>query len=504
MSIKTRLIVGFALISAIVLSLYLMFMNNRLKHFSSQDIDRTLNYLGNNTAYNLRTPLFYGDTNLIESLIKPLIMSEYIDYTLIINLPSEFQVSQYDKKNWLQLRRSAIKDNNRPSSKGKFQVKLEEKTFTEFQFPIRIEEVEEPIGVLIFGISNQRIYSRIKGLQQFTTLITLSLFLTLLLAVYLISSRTIKPLKRLEQLIRHFADGQYDVRSPIVSRDEVGALSNNFNLMAEKINEQIGSIENYNKNLESMVEERTEKLRKAIDEIKEKDRRLMQAEKLNSLNSLVSSIAHEINNPMAIISGNVQILENRVDNPGVRKRLASISDAVTRISKLMDEVNFFSSIRDVTITSFTFSNLLNSVIENIIPPTVTMNLNGNPEIRISSNHNLLIITLTQVLQNCVDAFRDRKIDGEITIRYGLDNRVFILSIEDNGGGVAEPKKIFDPFYSSSSERKGLGLTFAYHAITALEGEISIENTDKGAIVYIFIPQGPSNTTVSTRIVSEVL
>jgi len=504
MSVKTTLITRFAMICAILLSLFLIIMNQGLKRFSHQDIDRTLTYLGQNTSYNLRTPLFYGDTSQIENLIQPLILSEHIDYTLIVEYPSQKTIIGHDRKDWLLARRTMKKEPAVLNSIAQRPLNLKGESFKEFIFPITLEQVSEPIGALIIGISDQRIYSRLLGLRNFTALITLSLFITLLLAIYLTSSQTIKPLKRLDQLIRRFADGQYQVRSPIVSHDEVGALSDNFNLMAEKINEQIVSIENYSKNLESMVEERTEKLRKAIDEIKEKDRRLMQAEKLNSLNSLVSSIAHEINNPMAIISGNVQMLEHRIESPDILKRLVSISDAVTRISKLMNEVNFFSSIRDVTISSFTFINQLNSVIEKVIPDSIKIDIHGEPEIRIATNHNLLNITLTQVLQNCVDAFNDRNIAGEITIRYGLDNRVFILSIEDNGGGVKEPKKIFDPFYSSSNERKGLGLTFAYHAVTALEGEISIENTEKGAIVYIFMPQGPSNTTVSTRIVSEAL
>lgn len=504
MSIKTRLIVSFALICALILSLYYVLIHQGLIRYSRHEIDRTLSYFGNNTAFSLRTPLLYGDIDQIRYLIKPIFLLEQVDYTLILDSKTRKTIVESDKKNWLAFRRSVLPHPAEDSPATLVPLTLKNQSFSEYRFPIYVEDISQPIGLLIIGTSERHIHARIKTLRHFTILITLSLFLALLLAIYLTTSRTVMPLKRLDQLIRRFADGEYQVRSPIVSRDEVGTLSNNFNLMAEKINEQIVSIENYNKNLETMVGERTEKLRKAMDEIKEKDRRLMQAERLNSLNSLVSSIAHEINNPMAIISGNVQILENRIDNPEVAKRLRTISDAVTRISKLINEVNFFSSIRDVTISSFTFLNLLNSVIERVVAEPIKVKINGDPGIRISTNHNLLTITLTQVLQNCVDVFNERNIFGMITIRYALDNRVFILSIEDNGGGVKEPKRVFDPFYSTSIDRKGLGLTFAYHAMTALEGEISIENTDTGAIVYIFIPQGPSNTTFSNRIVSEAL
>lgn len=504
MSIKTRLITSFALICAALLSFYLLIIYTGLTRFTKLDFDQNITYFGKNTAFNLRSPLFYEDVKQIETLLTPIFLLERIDYLLLMNYPKQNTLARFDKQNWLDIRGEVSTEAFLAHPAISETITLKGQPFTEFRFPVRLEDVLEPIGFLIIGTSEQHIASKVHQLHFFSILITVSLFISLLLAVYYTTSRIIKPLKQLDNLIRNFADGHYQVRSPIVSHDEVGTLSNNFNLMAEKINEQIGSIENYSKNLEAMVEERTDKLRKAMDEIKEKDRRLMQAERLNSLNSLVSSIAHEINNPMAIISGNVQLLENRVDHPEVAKRLRIISDAVTRISKLMNEVNFFSSIRDVTISSFTFLNPLNSIIEKVVPQHYQVEIKGDPGVRISTNHNLLTITLTQVLQNCVDIFRDRSVEGRIVIRYGLDNRVFILSIEDNGGGVKEPKKIFDPFYSSSSERKGLGLTFAYHAVTALEGEISIENTENGAIVYIFMPQGPSNTTVSNRIVSEVL
>ena len=71
-------------------------------------------------------------------------------------------------------------------------------------------------------------------------------------------------------MVEKLAAGNYSVRSDIESDDEIGALSKDFNIMADKINEQIKSIAKYSRNLEKMVKERTKELEEALNNIKEK------------------------------------------------------------------------------------------------------------------------------------------------------------------------------------------------------------------------------------------
>jgi two-component system NtrC family sensor kinase len=254
-------------------------------------------------------------------------------------------------------------------------------------------------------------------------------------------------------------------------------LSDNFNILADKINEQILSIEKYSKNLEKMVAERTADLLKAMDAIKEKDKKLNQAEKISSLNSIVSSIAHEINNPLAIISGNLQLLDIKVEDPKIKKKLDAAEDAIQRIAKLIDEINFFSAIKDISITRLSFSNLLSNVVSKIVPENISITIDGVEEDRIDSNTNLLTISVENILKNSVEVIQARNIKGKIHVRYFRESLGFVVEIIDNGGGAAEPGKVFNPFYTTFMQKKGLGLTFVYHAIQALNGEVSIENIE---------------------------
>ena len=358
------------------------------------------------------------------------------------------------------------------------------------------------MGYLIIGTSVERMEMKLEEITQRILLITVLLFLTLTLTVYFLAAKFVKPLKQLSEKIEIFASGNYAVRSDLRTNDEIQVLSDNFNILADKINDQILSIEQYSKNLEKMVEERTRELLQALDAIKERDKKLNQAEKISSLNSIVSSIAHEINNPLAIISGNLQMLEVKVENPKLKRKLDAAEDAIQRIANLIDEINFFSAIKNISFSWISFATILAAVTGKVVPESIPITIQGAENDRIFSNPNLLSISLEHILENAVEVIQARKIMGKINIRYTKEDPIFTLEISDNGGGIEEPEKAFDPFYTTFSQRKGLGLTFVYHAIQALNGEVAIEaidvagaeNNEKGTKVTVWLAAEASESS----------
>ena len=216
-----------------------------------------------------------------------------------------------------------------------------------------------------------------------------------------------------------------------------------------------------------------------------KEEKLIRAEKISSLNSLVTSIAHEINNPMAIISGNIQIIESKSGADSTeKKRFNVVQDAIHRIETLISDMNFLTTIKDMTILNFSFSALLSRVANQIIPEDIKLKIEGCDEDNINSNQNMVTICVENVLRNSVDSIKGRDIDGEISIRYYWADTFFVIEITDNGGGIEEPDRIFEPFYTTFSDKRGLGLTFVFHAIQALNGEISVENFKNGTRVTL--------------------
>ena len=474
--IKTKLILSLLVFTLLVMSVFFIILDRYLKDYSLKEAENTILFLGQNASSLLQKPLFDSDYNQLDTIARPLILAEF-DYLVIFdsltqNIAVEKNKTKIDIDS-LQLEK--ILQNK--TSFEKMNLVLKGERFTQYVFPVTSLGVSRPFGILVIGISLERMMSKLAGITQRILLINILLFFTLALTIYFLSDRIVKPIKKLSEKIQTFASGDYSVRSDIKTHDETRVLSDNFNIMADKINEQILSIEQYSKNLERMVAERTDDLLKAMDALKEKDKKLNQAEKISSLNSVVSSIAHEINNPLAIISGNLQLLALKIEDLKMKKKVDAAEDAIQRITNLIDEINFFSAIKGITLSPISFSHLLDNVVGKVVPENIPVTIDGVEEDRIVSNSNLLTISLENILKNSSEVIRSRDIKGNIHIHYYREGLTFVVEIIDNGGGIEEPAKAFDPFYTTFMQKKGLGLTFAYHAVQALNGEVSIENIE---------------------------
>ncbi len=493
--IKTKLILNLVVWTLVLMSIFFIILDRYLKDYSLKEAENTILFLGQNASSLLQKPLFDSDYNQLVNIARPLILADF-DYLVIFDSLTQ-NIALAENKTEIDtdsLRLEKVLKNK--TTYEKVNLHLKEKKFTQYLFPVTSSGVTRPLGFLVIGISPERMKSKLGGITQRILLVSILLFLTLTLTIYFLSDKIVKPIKKLSEKIQTFASGDYSVRSDIKTNDEIRVLSDNFNIMADKINEQILSIEQYSKNLEKMMAERTDDLLKAMDAIKEKDKKLTQAEKISSLNSIVSSIAHEINNPLAIISGNLQLLGIKIEDPKMKKKLDAAEDAIQRITNLIDEINFFSAIKDISINQLSFSNLLSNVVSKVVPKDISITIDGVQEDRIDSNTNLLTISLENILKNSVEVIRSRNIEGKIHVCYFREGLFFVVEIVDNGGGVEEPGKVFNPFYTTFMQKKGLGLTFVYHAIQALNGEVSIENIEddendandqRGVKVSIMLP-----------------
>lgn len=484
--IQSKLIVSLVATTLIVLMLFFMILDSSLKHYSRTELEKTIMFLGKNASILLQKALFHQDYSEVKDIAWSIILENFDFLIIYDNITSNIAFLN-DKQDIVQIIDIANTFENK-SSFEKTVVTIGAMDYTRYLFPVIADGISKPLGFLMIGISEERIESQLGQITNRLLIISVLLFLTLTVIIYFLSDKIVKPIRILSKKIGKFAYGDYSVRSDINTGDEIGDLSGNFNRMADKINEQIISIEQYSKNLEKMVEERTEELLTALDNIKEKDKKLNQAEKINSLHSVVSAIAHEINNPLAIISGNVQLIDVKTTDPMLKKKLCTALSAIQRITTLIDEINFFSAIKDLTFQSLIFSHLLTDAITEIVPGNVKMIIDGNENDKVFANRYLLTLCLENIMQNSIDQFQLKKMQGEILVKYFQDIYYFVVEIIDNAGGINEPAKVFDPFYSTFNNKKGLGLTFVFHATQAMNGEIAVENIQNGAKVTLKFPE----------------
>jgi two-component system sensor histidine kinase AtoS len=234
---------------------------------------------------------------------------------------------------------------------------------------------------------------------------------------------------------------------------------------------------------------------KDITERKKLEYQVFQAEKLAAIGQLSAGMAHEINNPLFVISGRLEMsLEDQALPENIRENLNITSSQVERIRKLADRMLKFA--RQGPLKSEIIN--INETIENVLPflayqklPPVKIEI----EKELAGDLNLVRADLNQMqevfINLLLNAYQSMTKEGKLHIRTrNLPNEFIEIRISDTGKGI-EPqylKNIFMPFFSTKKEGTGLGLSICYNIIKNHGGSIDIETeVNKGTTFIIKLP-----------------
>ncbi len=235
-----------------------------------------------------------------------------------------------------------------------------------------------------------------------------------------------------------------------------------------------------NDELEAKVKERTGELIKANANLKvEMDYRLKIEEELRKSDTLVTIgkmsaiLAHEIRNPLNSIKINADIL---IDNPSFnenhRKRIKIIQKEVGRLNNLVKDVLMFARQGNLLETEFSLYNFMHGfqvqlkelLEENMIEFEINV-----PDIKLRGDVEKLKQVFLNLLNNCIDAIYQ---NGKIEIKAQLQGEDMILiDVQDNGCGVPNPEKLFEPFFTSKNLGTGLGLSISQNILRQHKGDL---------------------------------
>ena len=234
---------------------------------------------------------------------------------------------------------------------------------------------------------------------------------------------------------------------------------------------------------------------KDITERKKLEYQIFQSEKLAAIGQLAAGMAHEINNPIFVISGRAEmLLENPDLSEKVRLNIGVINTQADRIRKLVDNLLKFSKHN-----SQQFQELnINDLIEGVLPLLTYHKLPSyDIEIEKAFSANMKLIKgdqnqLQEVFINLfINAFQAMPKGGKLRISTrNIDNKLAEVRISDNGAGIEAKhiKDIFMPFFSTKKEGTGLGLSICYNIIKDHNGDISVETApNKGTTFIVKIP-----------------
>ncbi len=252
-----------------------------------------------------------------------------------------------------------------------------------------------------------------------------------------------------------------------------------------------------------------EETSRAYEDLCRTQEQLLQSEKMSAIGQLIAGVAHELNNPLTAILGYAQLLENEALGERSRDFVRKLFTQAQRTHRLVQNLLSFARQRkpqkiEVDVPRVLEDTLVlreydlkrsNIVLEREVAPDL-------PSV-IADPHQLEQVFLN-IINNAVDAIQEGEGGGILRVRiYSQEARVCV-EFHDSGPGLLDPKRIFDPFYTTKSVGKGtgLGLSICYGIVKEHGGEISAQNSPEGgAVVLVCLPAADKTIQLQQPIIS---
>ena len=244
-----------------------------------------------------------------------------------------------------------------------------------------------------------------------------------------------------------------------------------------------------------------------LTEFNELQDKISQAEKLAAVGRISAGLAHEIRNPLASVSGSIQMLSKGLELENYHRKLMEIVMKETdRLNSILTDFLNYSQPRKNRKTLVDLTQLIqdvNMLIKN------NENFSATHQIIFHSDADHLIINadeeeVKQLLWNlCINGLQSmdaggtlkiglKKVSAFNAVNFESDKRGYLLTIEDEGCGIpaGQLKKIFDPFNTTKENGVGLGLATVYRIVQQNEGAIEVTSKEgQGTKFSVYLPRG---------------
>jgi signal transduction histidine kinase len=385
-----------------------------------------------------------------------------------------------------------------------------------FAFPAQVP------WVIITGIKKASAYSIVSEIVNvFLFWLGISLVAAAIIS-YLFSLELSKPISKMSNAALKIAKGDFNTKISYEANDSIGTLgksletmSNNLDENFKEINKQRLQLEDYSKNLEKKVEERTIELVEANEEINNSYKKVVDLNK--EKNEFLGIAAHDLKNPLTSIKGFTDILIQDSELPQELRQnfLEEIMGASNRMFEIVTNLLDVNAIEEGKIKinkeSIPLFIIINQIIqqnnENAIKKNIVIHHQiSEDDFIVQVDKNLTL----QIIDNLVsNAIKFSPSDKNIYISYLTDqsDKFVKLFIKDEGQGFSEEdkKRVFGKFARLSAKptagenSTGLGLSIVKKLVELQKATISLESEyGKGATFILELPKGGGATMINPK------
>ena len=256
--------------------------------------------------------------------------------------------------------------------------------------------------------------------------------------------------------------------------------------------------------------DRTER-RRAEMELREKDRALQHATRMEAVGQLTSGVAHDFNNLLTVIQGNVTLLKEDGDASSELDQIEHAAQSAADLTKKLLAYSRRSTLRPRSVNVADLLHESQQLLSATLPETITIRTQSDAVTgTCHADRTQLESALLNLALNARDAMRD---GGELVIAAMLENvdqmraeqlevksGVYVrLDVSDTGAGMSQEllEHVYEPFFTTkpTGEGTGLGLSMAYGFARQSDGTLTISSTlGEGTRVSIYLPRGAAETT----------
>lgn len=317
----------------------------------------------------------------------------------------------------------------------------------------------ETVGAIFMSTSMPELQQSISDVIKITSVYMILFCIIAFLLIYYSSRNISRSIKEINEAAKVIANGNFDKRIILNSKDEVGQLAQSFNNMAESLEKQE-----------------------------------------NSRKEFIANISHDIRSPLTSIKGFLEaIIDGTIPKEKYDRYLKIVLDECIRLNKLANNLLYVSNIHYLGKEHLEIKTIdINLLIKETVIKFDNVIENKNIELKLLLNNNSLVLAdyvkIQRVVYNLLDnAIKFTNEGGTIVITTIDKNSKLYVSIKDNGVGISleDQDKIFDRFYKVDSSRgkdkigSGLGLSIVKEFIKAHNQEITINSNEGEGCEFIF-------------------
>jgi signal transduction histidine kinase len=362
----------------------------------------------------------------------------------------------------------------------------------------------KPVGMLYVGYLEQplrlvkwSIFGAIGAVLLSGTLLTLLWSLRWARSIF-------QPLERMSRTIEAVEEGNATARvGSVQTHDEVGLLAEHLDRLLDVVEENTHGLQRAAEDLEKKVADRTRELASSNESLKDAQKQLIQSEKLATIGQLTAGIAHEINNPVAVMQGNLDLVRELLgpDAKAIDPELRLLDDQVGRMRVLVNQLlqfarpSEFGAYVEPLKASAVMDECLILASHMLSESSIRVVKEYTDTRRISFSRQELQQLLLNLITNAIQAMAQ---GGILVLRThdcaigGKDAGVGI-DVQDNGPGLPAQirDQLFLPQVTTRPEGNGLGLWICLGLVERYGGTIKADNVaGGGALFRIRLPATP--------------